>query len=167
MNRIRIHGRRIQHLLIRNKIIGIKVSQKRGRMTYIITAEIPGRDSQELGDLITTGDCSWLLREMCNLTGGFTAESLKKADTRLPRTGEDYLEYIQIHIGLRRLHEKDSSVLKSNTEEIFDRQLWEELARNENTAETIEIELSKDAAAVKPEIPIPARQSVRINKFSI
>jgi hypothetical protein len=78
-----------------------------------------------------------------------------------------YLEYIQIHIGLRRLHEKDSSVLKNNTEEIFDRQLWEELARNENTAETIEIELSKNAAAVEPEIPIPARQSVRINKFSI
>lgn len=104
------------------------------------------------------------------LDGSATPDQMKQLsdllieDSQLRRY---YLESIQIHIGLRRLHEKDSSVLKNNTEEIFDRQLWEELARNENTAETIEIELSKDTAAVEPEIPIPARQSVRINKFSI
>jgi hypothetical protein len=78
-----------------------------------------------------------------------------------------YLEYIQIHIGLRRLHEKDNSILKSNTEDVFDRQLWEELAQNEKTAETIEIESVRDKSEDKTEIQLPVKPAARINKFSI
>lgn len=78
-----------------------------------------------------------------------------------------YLEYIQIHINLRRLHGKDASVLKTGPEEIFDRQLWEELARNEMTAETIEIEPQKSPSNIEPDNVTPVRQSIRINKFAI
>jgi hypothetical protein len=78
-----------------------------------------------------------------------------------------YLEYIQIHINLRRLHGKDASALKTGPEESFDSRLWEELAHNEKTAETIEIEPSRDEVGSQTETSLPVRPSARINKFSI
>jgi hypothetical protein len=89
--------------------------------------------------------------------------SLLLEDSRLRRY---YLEYIQIHINLRRLHGKEASALKTGSEESFDSRLWEELAHNEKTAETVEIESAGDLSDDKPNVSLPA-QSVRINKFSI
>jgi hypothetical protein len=90
--------------------------------------------------------------------------SLLLEDTQLRRY---YLEYIQIHINLRRLHGKDASVLKTSSEESYDSRLWEELAQNEKTAETIEIETAREDSEDTPEVSLPARQAARINKVSI
>lgn len=51
-----------------------------------------------------------------------------------------YLEYIYLHIGLRRLHQKQTVYPPSADDDILDIALWQELARSERTAASVHIE---------------------------
>jgi hypothetical protein len=121
-------------------------------------------------DLLETKLSTLRLSLSRSLDGSASPEDVEQLNALLLEDSQIrryYLEYIQVHINLRRLHGKDASALKTGPEESFDSRLWEELARNEMTAETIKIEPSREEIDSQTDTPLPVRPSARINKFSI
>ena len=77
-----------------------------------------------------------------------------------------YIEFLQVHTNLRRLHSEHAAAHDTEDNDLLDVQLWEKLARHELTAEAVETEMEEDVQPrVKLSPIIPERN--RPNKFSV
>lgn len=85
-----------------------------------------------------------------------------------PQVRRYYVEFLQIHMHLRTLLEHAPKAA-CPTEEVLDAQLWQQLARHEQTAELVPIERPAEPAAAEPlTARTPARRRVsRLSLFGI
>lgn len=106
-----------------------------------------------------------------SLDGSITDEEIRRLETLIiehPQARQYYVEFLQIHIHLRKLLQHDPVQIDDRDHTILDVQLWEQLARHEQRAESIYIEqpeLEEDKSKVEKPMVIPQRQ--KVNKLSL
>lgn len=117
-------------------------------------------------------DTIYQLRQLLakSLDGSIVQEEVVRLNALLEQDGRFrryYLEYIYLHIGLRRLHQEPVSYVDTCENNILDQSLWEELARNERTAQAIQIESPRPAEKPSVDASDGGAPSPRINKSSL
>ncbi|MCE5184515.1 MAG: hypothetical protein LLF76_00115 [Planctomycetaceae bacterium] len=76
-----------------------------------------------------------------SLEGSITSEEIDHLNAMIieyPMARRYYVEYLHIHVSLRKLLQKDPAAVSAMEDEILDDQLWQQLAVHEQTAESIE-----------------------------
>lgn len=86
-----------------------------------------------------------------------------------PQARRYYVEYLHLHVTLRKLLQKDPAAAASLEDEILSDRLWEELAIYEQTAESVAAEplvQQKDGGCEKDSAVLP-RANRKISRFTI
>ncbi|MEJ5260386.1 MAG: NPCBM/NEW2 domain-containing protein [Anaerohalosphaeraceae bacterium] len=106
-----------------------------------------------------------------SLDGRIEEEEIRELDRLIveqPQVRRYYVEFLQIHMHLRTLLEHAPQAA-SSTEEVLDAQLWQQLARHEQTAELVPVERPVEPAVSEPPAaPMsPRRRVSRLSLFGI
>ncbi|HOQ05802.1 MAG TPA: NPCBM/NEW2 domain-containing protein [Anaerohalosphaeraceae bacterium] len=106
-----------------------------------------------------------------SLDGRIEEEEIRELERLIiehPPVRRYYVEFLQIHTHLRTLLEHAPQTAAS-TEEVLDAQLWQQLARHEQTAELVPVERPAEPAVSEPlTAPTPSRRRVsRLSLFGI
>lgn len=105
-----------------------------------------------------------------SLDGHITVEEIRRLDRliiEVPEARAYYVEYLQIHAHLRKLLQHNPETEPSEETMILNAQLWEQLARHEQTAELIAVERPQPPAGEEFEKPAVVPQRQKVNKFSL
>lgn len=109
-----------------------------------------------------------------SLDGSVSPEEIKCLDELIvkdPESRRYYVELLQIHTSLRKMLQRDPSAAEFNEDEVLDRQLWKELARHEQTAQSIIVEPqllpSEHFIQKKQDVPAVQRKLSHFSRLSI
>jgi hypothetical protein len=105
-----------------------------------------------------------------SLDGVITEEEIRRLDRLIienPDARAYYVEYLQIHAHLRKLLQHNPESEPSEENMILDAQLWEQLARHEQTAELVVVERAQPPAEEQVEKPAAVSPRQKVNKFSL
>ncbi len=105
-----------------------------------------------------------------SLDGNISEEEIRQLDRLIienPQARAYYVEYLQIHAHLRKLLQHDPQSEPSQETRILDAQLWEQLARHEQTAELIAVERPRPPAEEQAEKPAVVSPKQKVSKFSL
>lgn len=80
-----------------------------------------------------------------------------------------YVEFLHIHMTLRQMLQQDPDAATELEDDVLDRQLWDELARYEQTAESIETASSTTSldAFTQPEFAAPTKITHRVSRLTV
>ncbi len=95
------------------------------------------------------------------------AEYLDQLILSNPQARQYYVEILQVHTHLRRLHEKEAVLQNSDECNLLDMQLWEELAHYELTAEAMEVEEECKEVEMHSARLVVLPEKRKPNKFSL
>lgn len=107
-----------------------------------------------------------------SLEGNISVDELSELDTLIiesPQARRYYVEYLHIHVTLRKLLQKDPLSETSLEDEILDDRLWEQLAIHEQTAESIQTAslMDHEAIAIFETPAAPKNVTRRVSRFTI
>ena len=106
-----------------------------------------------------------------SLDGNITPEEIQQLDKLIvenQQVRQYYVEFLQVHVNLRKLLQQDPVSSESSGDMILDVQLWEQLARHEQKAESIYINPpAPRKAESNVEKPGVAARRPAVNKFSL
>jgi hypothetical protein len=105
-----------------------------------------------------------------SLDGAITEEEIRRLDRLIIENSQArayYVEYLQIHTHLRKLMQQNPELKYGEETRILDAQLWEQLARHEQTAEMIAVERLRPVSEepAKPTVSVPLKP--KVHTFSL
>ena len=119
----------------------------------------PRKDFKEVNELIELA-----------IEGSISSEQSQRLNDWIisdPAIRRHYCEYIQLSVCIERLSANISATEMSEYDMIFDQELWNQLAREEQTAPELEIPLEQSQDELIQKVVYPPKEKRKLSKFSI
>ena len=119
----------------------------------------PRKDFKEVNELIELA-----------IEGSISPEQSQRLNDWIisdPAIRRHYCEYIQLSVCIERLSANISATEMSEYDMIFDQELWNQLAREEQTAPELEIPLEQSQDELIQKVVYPPKEKRKLSKFSI
>lgn len=105
-----------------------------------------------------------------SLDENITSEEARRLDELIvsnPAARRYYVEFLQVHTSLRRLHEEAAAGRTEQDSRLFDARLWQELANHEMTAEAVAAIEEEEAEPPLPHPALVTPERQKPSKFSV